>query len=101
MPDEPKLSPVETFKRESNYLRGPIAAELLDGNDFFGKSSIQLLKHHGTYQQDNRELRTAREGQKSLKQFSFMVRSRVPGGNSPRSSFSASCSLATSWVIAL
>jgi sulfite reductase (ferredoxin) len=80
MPDEPKLSPVENFKRESNYLRGQIAAELSDGNDFFGKSSIQLLKHHGTYQQDNRDERTAREGQKSLKQFSFMVRSRVPGG---------------------
>ncbi|MEX2140038.1 MAG: NADPH-dependent assimilatory sulfite reductase hemoprotein subunit [Pirellulales bacterium] len=75
-----KKSPVEVFKLQSHYLGGQIAEELRDGNDFFGKGSIQLLKHHGTYQQDNRELRTAREGQKSLKQFSFMVRSRVPGG---------------------
>ena len=75
-----KKSPVEVFKLQSHYLGGQIAAELRDGNDFFGKSSIQLLKHHGTYQQDDRELRTAREGQKSLKQYSFMVRSRVPGG---------------------
>ena len=30
-------------------------AELGDGNDFFGKSSVQLLKHHGTYQQDDRD----------------------------------------------
>jgi sulfite reductase (ferredoxin) len=79
MPEE-KKSPVEVFKTQSNYLRGQIAEELRDGNDFFGKSSIQLLKHHGTYQQDNRDERTAREGMKSLKQFSFMVRSRVPGG---------------------
>jgi sulfite reductase (ferredoxin) len=75
-----KESPVEIFKRESRYLGGQIAEELRDGNDFFGKGSIQLLKHHGTYQQDDREQRTAREGQKSLKQYSFMVRSRVPGG---------------------
>lgn len=81
MPDDnKKLSPTETIKRESNYLRGQIAQELRDGNDFFGKGSIQLLKFHGTYQQDNRDERTAREGMKSLKQYSFMVRSRVPGG---------------------
>ncbi len=79
-PAAEKKSPVEVFKLQSHYLGGQIATELRDGNDFFGKSSIQLLKHHGTYQQDDRELRTAREGQKSLKQYSFMVRSRVPGG---------------------
>ncbi len=49
-----KLSPVEGFKTESNFLRGPIIEELNDANDFFGKSSIQLLKNHGTYQQDDR-----------------------------------------------
>ena len=79
-PTEKKPSAVEVFKLQSHYLGGQIADELRDGNDFFGKGSIQLLKHHGTYQQDNREQRTAREGQKSLKQYSFMVRSRVPGG---------------------
>jgi sulfite reductase (ferredoxin) len=79
-PAEKKQSAVEVFKLQSKYLGGQIAEELRDGNDFFSKGSIQLLKHHGTYQQDNREQRTAREGQKSLKQYSFMVRSRVPGG---------------------
>ena len=57
MSDETKLSPVEGFKLEGNFLRGDIAAELRDGNDHFGKSSIQLLKHHGTYQQDDRDAR--------------------------------------------
>ena len=44
-------------RRPVNYLRGTIAEELVDGNDFVGKDSIQLLKHHGTYQQDDRERR--------------------------------------------
>ena len=47
-----KLSPVEGVKLNSNYLRGTIGEELVDGNDHFGKDSINLLKHHGTYQQD-------------------------------------------------
>ncbi len=84
MSDEQKVSPVEVFKRESRYLRGDIGQELRDGNDFFGKSSIQLLKHHGTYQQDDRDARAAGrvEGHKgkSPKAYSFMVRTKIPGG---------------------
>lgn len=84
MADEQKLSPVEVFKANSNYLRGEIGAELTDGNDSFGKGSVQLLKHHGVYQQDNRDERAAsREaGQagKSPRAYSMMVRTRVPGG---------------------
>ena len=78
----PKKSPVEVFKIQSQYLRGEIAEELRDGNDFFGKGSMQLLKHHGTYQQDDRErARPPREGEKSLKQYSFMVRTRCPAAS--------------------
>lgn len=82
MSDEPKLSPVETFKIQSNFLRGDIGPELHDANDFFGKGSIQLLKHHGTYQQDDRDARAAgrKDGAKSTKHYSFMVRTRIPGG---------------------
>jgi sulfite reductase (ferredoxin) len=69
-----KLSPVEHIKEESNFLRGNIAQELVDGTDHFGKESIQLLKHHGMYQQDNRDDR------KGGKTFSFMVRTAIPGG---------------------
>ena len=77
----PKLSPVEGFKAESNFLRGDIAKELVDGNDDFGKSSVQLLKQHGTYQQDNRDVRTAaRESGSKGKAFTMMLRTRVPGG---------------------
>lgn len=83
MSDEQKLSPVEVFKAESNYLRGDIGPEMTDGSDFFGKGSVQLLKHHGTYQQDDRDTRAASRaagGSKSDKAFSFMVRTKVPGG---------------------
>jgi sulfite reductase (ferredoxin) len=83
MSDEKKLSPVEGFKAASNYLRGEIAQELVDGNEFFGKESIQLLKHHGTYQQDDRDDRAASRSAgagKSDKSYMFMVRSRIPGG---------------------
>ena len=73
-PEKEKVSPVETFKEESNYLRGTIPEELANDEDFFGKASIQLLKHHGTYQQDNRDQR------KSGKAYSFMVRTAIPGG---------------------
>lgn len=70
-----KPSAVEGFKQESNYLSGPIPEELVDGNDYFGKAAIQLIKHHGFYQQDNRDQRG-----KDGKVYSFMVRTAIPGG---------------------
>ena len=88
MPDEtlpgtapaPKLSAVEVVKTASNYLAGDIAKELADSAPGFGKASVQLLKNHGTYQQDDREQRKAKEGAKSTREISFMVRTRIPGG---------------------
>ena len=76
----PKLTAVEVAKAASDYLRGDIAKELADGAPGFGKGSVQLLKNHGTYQQDDREARKAREGAKSERQVSFMIRTCVPGG---------------------
>ena len=63
-------------------MRGSIPEELVDGKPFFGKSSIQLLKHHGTYQQDNRDARVAARaaGKSAGKSYSFMVRTAIPGG---------------------
>ena len=77
----PQPSAVEVFKHDSLHLRGEIAGELVDENDFFGKGSIQLLKHHGTYQQDDRDVRGTRdEDGKRIKRFIFMVRSKIPSG---------------------
>ncbi len=81
MSDEEKLSPVEIIKEASNYLRGTIGSELRADTTHFSKPDIQLLKFHGTYQQDDRETRvTSSEGGKSEKSFSFMVRCRIPAG---------------------
>src|ERR1043165_6828943 len=82
LPNQPeKLVPFEGTKLKSNYLRGTIVEELAKDSDSFSKDNSQLLKFHSTYQQDDREQRTKREGGgKSLRQYIFMVRSRVPGG---------------------
>jgi sulfite reductase (ferredoxin) len=80
---EEKLSPLEGIKSSSNYLRGEIGSELIDGQDHFGKDSIQLLKTHGTYQQDDRDARAAGRadpGASGDKVYSFMVRTKIPGG---------------------
>ena len=78
--DTPKVSPVEKFKQASHYLRGEIPEELVDENAFFGKESIQLLKHHGSYQQDNRDERKAARADGRGKAYSMMLRTVVPGG---------------------
>lgn len=78
---EEKLSPVEGIKIASRYLRGTILEELAAPTDHFGKEDLQLLKFHGTYQQDDREQRGgSTESGKSEKAYSFMVRSRIPAG---------------------
>ena len=76
-----KPSAVEVAKAASHFLLGDIPQELVDGAAGFGKGSIQLLKNHGTYQQDDREARKKPAGGgKSERQISFMVRTRIPGG---------------------
>lgn len=81
MTNEEKLSAVEGIKESSNYLRGELAAELENKTDHFSGDMTQLLKFHGSYQQDNRDQRAAsRAAGEGGKQFSFMVRTRIPGG---------------------
>lgn len=73
-------SKVERVKKESRYLRGHIAEELQQENARFSEEQVQLLKFHGTYQQENRDLRQARKAAGEEKAYQFMVRSRIPGG---------------------
>ncbi len=75
-----RLSPDETLKRDSDFLRGTIDIGLLDritaalpGDD------IRLLKVHGMYQQDDRDIREERRRQKLEPAWQFMIRVRLPG----------------------
>lgn len=76
-----RLGPDERLKFESDYLRGRIAHDLLDritGGVTF--ESNKLMKFHGIYQQDDRDIRDERRRQKLEPALSFMVRVRLPGG---------------------
>lgn len=75
-----KPTPVEGFKSSSAGLRGTIAVDLAEDVDHFQEESIQLLKHHGTYQQDNRETRKERKAAGLGKDYSMMIRTKFPGG---------------------
>ena len=71
---------VEDIKRESNYLRGEISREL--GNDVASVSSEseQILKFHGVYAQDNRDVRRERAQKGEALDYIFMIRVAIPGG---------------------
>ena len=75
------LSPLEDIKAASNFLRGTIAREL--ENPVTGaipESDTKLLKFHGSYMQDDRDIREERRKQKLEPAYAFMVRARLPGG---------------------
>jgi sulfite reductase (ferredoxin) len=78
---EPKLSPVEAIKAASRHLRGTIAEELADPNlDHLSEVNKQLIKFHGSYQQEDRDARKRRDRPTAGKAFMFMVRLKLPGG---------------------
>jgi len=76
-----KLSANERIKEASNYLRGNLAEGLRD--DITGaivEDDQQLVKFHGMYLQDDRDLRAERGRKKMEKAFAFMLRVRISGG---------------------
>jgi sulfite reductase (NADPH) hemoprotein beta-component len=81
---EPKLqpeSPVETIKKASRGLRGTLVESLNDPlTGAIREADTQLIKFHGSYMQDDRDLRSEREHQKLEPAYSFMIRTRLPGG---------------------
>jgi sulfite reductase (ferredoxin) len=80
-PEAPaKRSAVEGIKEASRHLRGTIALELVKDTDHFPEADKQLLKFHGTYQQEDRDARKLRKKDGVGKHFMFMVRCKIPGG---------------------
>ncbi len=70
-----ELSRNELLKAANPTLAGTIAQTLADVSaDHFSEDDNQFLKFHGSYQQDDRDLR------KTGKKYIMMVRGRIPGG---------------------
>jgi sulfite reductase (NADPH) hemoprotein beta-component len=76
-----ELTPVEGIKARSRGLRGTLADSLADAHTgALRDDDQQLLRLHGSYQQDDRDLREERRLAKLEPQWRFMVRVRLPGG---------------------
>ncbi|MBR8833081.1 MAG: sulfite reductase, ferredoxin dependent [Stigonema ocellatum SAG 48.90 = DSM 106950] len=74
-----KPSKVEALKERSHFLREPVATEILEDTTHFSEDAVQILKFHGSYQQDNRDNRA-----KGIeKDYQFMLRTKNPGGFVP------------------
>ena len=74
------LSKVEQVKNDSDYLAGKIASQLKNSDSYFEENEVQLLKFHGTYQQYNRDTATELKQKGLEKEFSFMIRTKIPAG---------------------
>ena len=78
---EGHLADNERLKRESNFLRGTIEQDLGDRiTGGFTKDNFQLIRFHGMYQQDDRDIRAERQKQKLEPMHNVMLRARMPGG---------------------
>ncbi|KAJ8543815.1 hypothetical protein K7X08_025433 [Anisodus acutangulus] len=73
---EPKRSKVEIFKEQSNFIRYPLNEEILNDAPNINEAATQLIKFHGSYMQYNRDERGSRS-------YSFMLRTKNPGGEVP------------------
>jgi sulfite reductase (NADPH) hemoprotein beta-component len=90
-----KLAHNETIKTKSRFLRGTLEegfAEIATGA--ISEDDQQLIKFHGIYLQDDRDLRPERAKRKLDKAYSFMARLRVPGGVLSREQYLAMDKLA-------
>ncbi len=80
-PAAPKPSAVEGMKENSRQLRGTLLEVLQQPEvDHFSESDKNLLKFHGSYQQEDRDARKTRSKTGPAKHYIFMVRCKIPGG---------------------
>jgi sulfite reductase (NADPH) hemoprotein beta-component len=76
-----KFADNERLKASSNFLRGMIPEDLVDPlTGGFSADNFQLIRFHGMYQQDDRDIRGERVKQKLEPLHNVMLRARMPGG---------------------
>ncbi|MCL4114255.1 UNVERIFIED_CONTAM: hypothetical protein GTU68_038132 [Idotea baltica] len=91
-------SEVEVAKDKSNYLHGTIEKTFADRiTASIPAEDTFILKFHGTYQQDDRDIREIRQEKKLEPAYSFMTRMRVPGGELSAKQWIASDAIATQY----
>lgn len=94
-----KLDEMEHIKNRSNYLRGTIKEGLADEiTGAIAEDDTKLLKFHGSYMQDDRDIRDERRKQKLEPAYSFMIRVRVPGGTSTADQWIAMDDISTEYA---
>ncbi len=94
-----ELSPNERIKQASGFLRGTLSEGLaLESTGAISDDDGQLVKFHGMYLQDDRDLRAERTRKKMEKAFSFMIRVRLPGGEVTPAQWLALDSLARTYA---
>lgn len=94
-----KRSANERIKEKSNQLRGTIAEGLANASTgSISEDDTQLVKFHGTYMQDDRDVRGERTKKKLEKAFSFMIRVRVPGGRATAAQWIAMDDIASTFA---
>ena len=72
---------VEDIKAQSARLRGSLLQSLADPvTGALREDDQTLIKYHGSYQQDDRDVREDRRLAKLEPAYSFMIRTRTPGG---------------------
>src|ERR1700737_1040958 len=75
------FSSVEKIKEESDGLRGNIVSNMEEEvTGSVREDTMQLVKFHGMYLQDDRDRREERAKRKLERLYSFMIRLRLPGG---------------------
>lgn len=96
LPEEPPPITNEDIKINSNFLRGTIAEGLEDpSTGAISAPDQQLTKFHGTYMQDDRDLRDERKAQGLEPAYIFMIRCRLPGGVATSSQWEQMDAIAT------
>lgn len=85
---------MEIIKQNSDFLRFPLQQELETDAPNVNEDAVQLIKFHGSYQQDNRELRGP-----GKKAYQFMLRTKNPSGIVPNRLYLAMDELADKYGI--